>query len=293
MTRVAVTGYASLDHVAVLDGVPEPGRTTTILDRPADAWPRLGGSPAYVAAALVSGGVFDTHPVSWVGGDAAGISYREQLAERKIPNDGVEAVAGARTPAAVMAYEPSGGCICLYHPGLPADLSLSQAQRRLVAAADWLCITIGPPGATAAALDVVDPKAKVAWVVKHDPRSLPPELAARLAGSADLICYSAAERSFVEAATLKSGRSSPGQLLIETRGRSGAVVRVDGSERFITAEPVTASDPTGAGDTFAGGVLAAIVKGEPDIVAAVEAGHRAASALLKGRAKSKSGSAEP
>jgi len=271
--------------------VPQPGRTTTIVERPADGWPRLGGSPAYVAAALVSGGVFEAHPVSWVGDDAAGTAYREQLAKLKISGDGVEAVPGARTPVAVMAYEPSGGCVCLYHPGLPAGLSLSPAQRRLVAAADWLCVTIGPPGATAAALDATAPAAGVAWVVKHDPRSLPPELAARLAGRADLICCSQAERSFVEAAIATSNSSAAGRLLIETRGRSGALVRAGEAERFVAAEPITAADPTGAGDTFAGGVLAAIVNGEADIIAAVESGHRAARALLEGRANSKPGNA--
>lgn len=286
MTRVAVTGYASLDHVAILEGVPAPGRTTTIVERPVDGWPRLGGSPAYVAAALVSGGVSDVYPVSWVGDDAAGICYREELAKRKIPNDGVEAVAGARTAVAVMAYEPAGGCVCLYHPGLPANLSLSQAQTRLLADADWLCVTIGPPCATTAALDAIGSTARVAWVVKNDQRSLPPELAARLAGKADLICYSQAESDFVEAAVAASGRSSPGRLLIETRGRSGAVVRTGDAEQFVSAEPVIASDPTGAGDTFAGGLLAAIVNGESDIIAAVAAGHCAARALLEGRAKS-------
>ena len=59
MTKIAITGYASLDHVAILNGAPEAGRTTTILRRPGDAWPRLGGSPAYVAAALVASGVPD------------------------------------------------------------------------------------------------------------------------------------------------------------------------------------------------------------------------------------------
>jgi ribokinase len=52
MSGIGITGYASLDHVIVLDGDIRPGRTTTILSRPEKAWPRLGGGPAYVAQAV-------------------------------------------------------------------------------------------------------------------------------------------------------------------------------------------------------------------------------------------------
>jgi ribokinase len=42
-------------------------------------------------------------------------------------------------------------------------------------------------------------------------------------------------------------------------------------------------DPTGAGDTFAGGVIAAIMKGETDLEAIGQAGNAAARALLLDR----------
>jgi len=291
VTKVVITGYASLDHVVMLDGVPQPGRTTTIIERPADAWPRLGGSPSYVAAALVENGVSDAFPVSWIGDDEAGSAYRGQLAALRIPHNGVVAVAGARTPIAILAYEPLGGCVCLYHPGMPKDLTLSDSQRKLIAAADWLCVTIGPPGATEAALDALAPTASVAWVVKHDPRAMSPALAARLAAHADLICFSQAERAFVPQALAASVGPRRSQLLIETRGRSGAVLTCDGGQHFVPTTPIVAEDPTGAGDTFAGGVLAALVKGEANAIGAVEAGHCAARALLEKRGGNKPESA--
>ncbi|MGQ3031694.1 MAG: carbohydrate kinase family protein, partial [Ferrovibrionaceae bacterium] len=148
MTRVAVTGYASLDHVVLLDGAVRPGMTTTILDRPRDAWPRLGGSPAFVAAALVQGGIGTVTPVSWVGDDEAGQDYLRRLAAAGMSGDGIAIVPGARTPVAILAYDPDGGCACLYHPGLPKDLSLTPAQRDAVAAADWVSLTIGPRAIT-------------------------------------------------------------------------------------------------------------------------------------------------
>jgi ribokinase len=283
VTRIAITGYASLDHVAMLDGVPRPGRTTTILDRPQHAWPRLGGSPAYVAAALVANGVPDAVPVSWIGADEAGEDYRRQLAQRHIPVEGIAVVDGARTPIAILAYEPEGGCVCLYHPGMPKTLALTSVQENLIAAADWVCITIGPPAAAEAVLATIGDKAKLAWVVKHDPRAMSLDLAAHIAGRADLIFCSKAEASFLHDALGSAARDRSGAIIIETHGGSGALIRSREGERFVATVAMSISDPTGAGDTFAGGALAAIAKGETDPTAIVEAGHRATRMLLDGR----------
>lgn len=283
MTRIAVSGYASLDHVVTLDGVPVPGRTTTILSRPRDSWPRLGGSPAYVAAALVRGGVEVASPVSWVGEDDAGQDFRRHLEARHIRTDGIATVAGARTPMSILAYEPQGGCLCLYHPAIPTEPGLTQAQRRVVAQADWLCVTIGPAGATREVLDALPAASGLCWVVKDDPRSMPPDLAASLAARADLICCSAAEAAFVRAAFRAAGTVRAGAIVIETRGGAGAEVTAQGETVFVPAENLPVTDPTGAGDTFAGGALAALAKGERDPVCIVRAGHEAAHALLSGR----------
>ena len=53
---VVVTGYASLDYAMRLDRAPQPDATATILVAPLE-WPRLGGSPAYIACAMVAAGV--------------------------------------------------------------------------------------------------------------------------------------------------------------------------------------------------------------------------------------------
>jgi ribokinase len=280
---IAIIGYASLDHVAMLDSVPRPGRTSTILARPTNAWPRLGGSPAYVAGALAAAGVADARPVSWIGSDEAGDAYLAQLRDKGVLVDAMARVPDARTPMAVLAYDPDGGCCCLYDPGMPKDLALTRTQRDIVARADWLCVTIGPTRATLAALDALNPSARLAWVVKDDPRALPPDLAARLAGRADVICHSRAERGFVEAAFRTTLGSRPDRIVIETLGGDGATVSQGGTSLSVATVPFETPDPTGAGDTFAGGVIAALAAGETDLIAVVEAGHEAAAALLRSR----------
>ena len=280
---IAIIGYASLDHVAMLDSVPRPGRTSTILARPERAWPRLGGSPAYVAGALAAAGVADARPVSWIGDDKAGDAYLQQLRDGGILVDAMARVPGARTPMAILAYDPDGGCSCLYDPGMPKDLTLTAAQQAVVAGADWLCVTIGPTGPTRAALDALRPDARLAWVVKDDPRALPSDLAARIAARADLVCHSRAERGFLQAALEAAPGARADRILIETRGGEGAVATCGGRSLAVPTSDFDTPDPTGAGDTFAGGVLAALVQGQGDLGAAVEAGHKAAAALLRGR----------
>ena len=278
---VVVTGYASLDYAVRLDRPPRPDTTATILSRP-DEWPRLGGSPAYVAAALVEGGVRDAIPISWVADDADGARYRTGLARCGVRTDGI-AFRFGRTPVCILAYQPDGACHCLYDPGLAEPIELDAAQRELVAAADWVCLTIGPAGVTRAALEAARPDAKVVWAVKVDARAVPADLAAAIAARADLVAFSRGEAEFVAKAR-SAGAKERSQILIETRGREGVALSQGGREDVFPVEPLAADDTTGAGDTFLGGFLAAsILNSAPPSVAA-KAGIAAARALLARRA---------
>ncbi|MBE2274841.1 MAG: carbohydrate kinase family protein [Rhodobacteraceae bacterium] len=278
--RVAVIGYASLDHMAFLDRAARPGQTATMIGRQAESWPRLGGSPAYVAAALVRAGV-SAAPITWVGDDRDGRAYGDKLAAEGVSRAGVSAVAGAMTPMAILTYDPAGGCICLFDPGVPDAEALSPAQTAVLAAADWLCITIGPEGATRAALAALRPDQRLIWVVKDDPRAIPADLARDIAAHADVICHSEAETDFVAVAGAAAPRA--GQIVIRTAGGAGATILTASGRSHVTAEPLDITDPTGAGDSFAGGVLAALVKGETDPETIVKAGHAAARQVLVAR----------
>jgi ribokinase len=279
---VVVTGYASLDYAVRLDRPPRADTTATILSRPLE-WPRLGGSPAYVAAALVGAGVRNTIPISWVADDADGAGYRAGLARSRIRTDGIASRPG-RTPVCILAYQPDGACHCLYDPGLAEPIELDTAQRDLVAAADWVCLTIGPAQATRTALAVVRPDAKVVWAVKADARALPEDLASAIAARADIVAFSSGEAEFVGNARVSAGARKRSQILIETRGREGIALSEGGREDVFPAEPVAADDTTGAGDTFLGGFLAASILNSAPPSLAAKAGIEAARALLAGRA---------
>lgn len=277
---VVVTGYAGLDYTVRLDSPPHPDRTATILSRPAE-WPRLGGSPAYVAAALVAGGVRDARPVSWVGDDAEGAAYINRLEALGVGTAGIATLPG-RTPVCVLAYQPDGRCHCLYDPGATASAELTEGQRVLVEEAEAVCVTVGPAPASWEALRLARPGAVLVWAVKADPRAVPPDLARALAARADIIVFSRGEAEFAAASFAAAGPPVRRQLRVETCGREGAAYLQNGVRRVVPTDFVDADDTTGAGDTFVGGLLAAWMKTR-DPERAIEAGAGAARALLVAR----------
>jgi ribokinase len=276
MTTVAVTGYASLDYVVRLEAAPRAN--ATVIGARGGAWPRLGGSPSYVALALARAGV-GAVPITWVGDDADGRRFIDALAAGGVATGGIAATLPGATPACILAYAPDGACYCLYMPGSGRTSGLFGGQRDLVRAAGWVCVTVGPAEATRAVLALVRAEQRLAWVVKADADAFPPELRAALAARADLVVHSRGERAFVANALAHARR-----IVVETRGAEGAAVTVDGRTELIAAETfVAADDPTGAGDTFAGGLLAALIERPGDAAAAVRAGQRAAANMLLAR----------
>ena len=101
-----------------------------------------------------------------------------------------------RTPICILATQPDGGCHCFYHPSLSEPIPLDEGQRELVAAADMVCVTVGPETATREVLAAAAPHATVVWAVKADPRAVPPDLAAALAMRADIVVSSRREAGF-------------------------------------------------------------------------------------------------
>ena len=259
---------------------PQPDQTATILSR-AIEWPRIGGSPVYVAAALVAGGARDAAPVSWVGDDAEGARYRDGLDALGVRSDGIGVQPG-RSPICILAYQPDGRCHCLYDPGLTALSDLDGRQRALLAQSEAICVTVGPPKATWETLRLVRPEATLVWAVKADPRAVPPDLAAALAARADIVVFSRGEAEFAAKAFATADSRARRRISIETRGRAGVAFLKNGATTVFSVDPVETEDSTGAGDTFIGGFLAAWMK-TPDPEEAVKVGIRAAGALLMSR----------
>ena len=149
-----------------LDRAPRPDATATILARPLE-WPRLGGSPAYIACAMVAAGLPDVTPVSWIGDDADGRLYSEALSARGVAVDGI-AVRPGRTPICILAYQPDGGCHCFYDPSLAGPLTLDESQSELRRRRAMGLPDRRPRGGDRAGARRGEADAQVVWAVKAD-----------------------------------------------------------------------------------------------------------------------------
>jgi ribokinase len=276
---VVVTGYASLD-VALHATRLATGAQTALLTGAVNPPARDGGCGPNVARILARLGV-PTALLSWVGDDADGIAYRDRLVADGVDVRGVESGPGP-SPRSILVYDPTGEAACYFHPAGSRHQRLSSAAMDLVRRAAWIVVTVGPPELTAEVLDAARPDARIAWGLKADPVSFTPELCRRLA-PADLICLNRAELAFVEAqlridagSGIDALRQSGAGWVAVTRGAAGWTLHGEATVSG-TAEGVDVGDPTGAGDAFFAGLIAARVTGRaPD-----EAGGFAASVAAR------------
>lgn len=281
MTRVAAIGYASIDFPAVLDGFFAGDRTVMIRQRPADAFPRPGGCPLYVARPMARVGI-DVSLVTWVGADRHGELFVSWTEGDGIGVEGIATINKGNTPVCFMIYQQDGSCGCLFDPGMLGREMLTGEQKELIAGADLLCVTVGPPGIAREALDLIKSECKVAWVMKNDPLSYPKDLRAALGTRADYIFCNRQERQWVDEALADCpGHGRP--VIVETAGADAVTAQGSRSRVQVDVEPLSFDDASGAGDTLAGGCLSAIVAGESDLRTIVASGIAAASSLLQDR----------
>jgi ribokinase len=268
---VVISGYATMDYV--LEAAAEPRGFGTVMARIArDGWPRAGGAPLYLGTRLAANGL-NAAPLVTVGDDANGRLYSEAVAAAGLAGAAIARTSGT-TAACVLAHHGSGRYACFLDPGSGLDAPLSAAQAAAIDAADLVCIAAAPEAQTRGLLARLGPGQRLAWIVKADPACFPDDLRAVLAARADIVFRNVHERAF-------AGECAG--LVVETDG--GAAVTVSGPDGTLGIEvvPVACSDPTGAGDSFAGEFLAHWLIDPVDVRGAAVRAIDAARTLLSAR----------
>lgn len=278
--KIVVSGYATLDYVVQLDAPFHGTGTATGELGFSGAWPRAGGAALYASRRIAAMG-HRAFPLTWIGDDGDGGHYLRACQRAQICCDAVDQIPGAKTPRCVLIYRPDGDYGCLLDTGFHGRERLSSDQVRIASVADHLCISAGPPAATAALLDACPPSVDLSWVAKLDPLSFPEELRAVLARRARLIFCNASEREFIE--TARDCERPDRQIIIETLGSVGVLVDSSAGRRVLPTTALTTYDTTGAGDTLAGETIAQYLTGQVAIETAVERGMSAARNLLISR----------
>jgi ribokinase len=278
--KILVSGYATLDYVVQLDAPFHGTGTATGELGFSGAWPRAGGAALYASRRIAAVG-HRAFPLTWIGDDGDGGHYLRACQRAQVCCDAIDKIPGGKTPRCILIYRPDGDYGCLLDTGFHGRESLSSDQAGVASSADHLCISAGPPAATAALLDACAPGADLSWIAKLDPLSFPEELRAVLARRARLIFCNASEREFIE--TARDCERPDRQIIIETLGSAGVLVDGSDGRRIIPTTALTTHDTTGAGDTLAGETIAQYLTGQVAIETAVERGMSAARNLLIGR----------
>lgn len=264
-STLAVVGYASLDsatsttHFRGVDA-------TSILRRPLRSDTPAVGGIAHLAAAAAANGA-DVTAVSWVGHDASGELWGSAVRATGASDEGL-AVHGDRSPSATMLEIESGGTICFFDPGTCHPDRLDDRQIAVLHAAGTVLLTVAPRPLTEHVLDELPAGARLVWAVKHDADAYDATLVRRLLARADAVSFAHGERPFLEAQGPLSSAVRPGTVLLETLGADGVRWEIAGEGRSgsVAAERVTATDTTGAGDTFIGTAAADLAR-VPDALA--------------------------
>ncbi len=282
MTELVVTGYASMDYVVALNGFVQVDKTTLVSHRDSTAWPRLGGCVSYVSVAAALAGHRVT-PISWVGSDRDADAFRDGLNKLNISTAGIHRQSDSASPVAMLIYQADGSCSCLFDRAFSGTEILAPTQLDAIGRADHLCLTAGPGHLMDPILNARKPSAKLYWVLKNDVSCFTQQICERLSSEADVIFGNRAESHMID------GLTSQSTTIVTTNGTAGVDIYTGGLHIETKVNYVETNDPTGAGDTFAGGYIGALIGGGTTQKQAAIIAANSVSQLLMSRANSNEG----
>ncbi|MEO1201686.1 MAG: PfkB family carbohydrate kinase [Pseudomonadota bacterium] len=270
--RAYVVGNATLDVVHSLDRLPKPGETLLCSRRVAGP----GGKGLNQAAAAARAGASVRFHAP-IGDDEAGRTLENALVgeprletrfwRRRGPSDESSIWVGEKGENMIVSTADCARSVT------PAEAVAALAG---AAPGDWLAMQGNLPGDTTAAALAAARAKGVSTLFNPAPFTFDP---APMIRDIDVLV---ANR--VEAAMLGEGEAALaavlGRALIVTLGAEGARVVTPAGAQDLAAEPVNAIDATGAGDAFAGALLAALVNGSALDAAAALANKAGALATL-------------
>ncbi len=263
--EVLVVGSINMDLVVRTARLPDPGETVS--GKSFATIPGGKGANQAVAAARLGA---RTAMIGCVGDDSFGAELRRVLDADGIDCRAVRAVAGVPTGVALIEVDDAGRNHIVVVPGgnghlSPADV---QAHDALLASARAVVLQLEVPldtvlftAARARALG------KLVVLNPAPAQPLPQELLA----SVDYLVPNELEASGLTGVRVDSPAAAaeaaqrlrahgPGNVIV-TLGAAGVLSAGEGGTRHHPARPVKAVDSTAAGDTFIGGLCAALVQG--------------------------------
>jgi ribokinase len=267
MTAI-VFGSINMDLVARSPRLPGVGETvmgSTFLTTP-------GGKGANQAVALAQLGI-PTCMVGRVGKDGFGQELLASLQRAGVQTDWVRVDDSTHSGVAMIAVSDAGENQIIGVPGANGRMGASDAEQvqGLIANADALVLQLEVP------LPAVKAAAQVAHAagvrVILDPAPVPPDpirdlyplvdiLLPNQVEAEQLVGFPVNDRQAAEQAAIALQRQGASTVIVKL-GAQGAFCATPEESFFVPAFPVAAVDTVAAGDAFAGGLVAALVKHLP------------------------------
>jgi ribokinase len=247
-----VVGSANTDLVTRASRLPTPGETVQGFSF-AEGSGGKGANQAVAAARLGQ----RVRLAAAVGADAPGDRLVEALRAEGVDVSGVQRVSGIPTGTALIVVDQAGENMIVANPGANAALSLEGVD--LSAPDALLCQLEVPVSVVAEAAR----RARGLFCLNASPMAPLPEPLLR---RCDLVIVNESEYKAAD------GQLDGCRLVAVTRGAEGAVLLSRGSEVARSASPkVAAVDTAGAGDAFAGTMVAGMLHGSSPAAALARA----------------------
>lgn len=256
---ILVLGSANLDLVYRTPRIPRPGET--LLAHGSEKHP--GGKGANQAVAAARSGA----PVTFLGAlgdDEAGEILAGVLSDAGIRSL-VRRVPGPSGTALIVVDDEAANTIVVDGAANAQFLTLTAAERDAIADASWLLMQLESPVETVRAAASHARAVGTLVAVNVSPQQA---VDAEFAALIDLVLVNEHEAALfaglpsaegVEPEELAAAVLELAPAVVVTLGAAGSVVALrGGGARRVDAFPVTAVDTTGAGDTYAGALLAAL-----------------------------------
>ncbi|MGF2617992.1 ribokinase [Rossellomorea vietnamensis] len=270
---ITVLGSLNMDLVTVTKSEPQWGETVI----GEEFHTHFGGKGANQAVAASKVGA-DVHLIGAVGDDLYGKEYIQHLQKLGINTEAIHSVANSRTGTASITVRNSENKIIVI-PGANGYITtqIVEKNKELIKRSDWLLLQLEiPQDSVGKAIDIAY-QYRVGVILNPAPyQQLPREWI-------DKITYLTPNELEAEL-VLKNYPGNRQTLLnkmIITKGSKGVTIFFQGKEVNIPAYKVDALDSTGAGDTFNGGLAAALAEGKPLRDACIFASKAAAISVTK------------
>ncbi|WP_135853795.1 carbohydrate kinase family protein [Halorussus salinus] len=254
MVEVVTAGHVNWDVTLHVDALPKPDGEARI-----DSQCRSGGGSAANVAVALAGMEFDAGLVGSVGTDDTGEFVRRELRAAGVDCSHLLEVEDHETTTKYLVVDEEGEVMVLGNDGANEEVTPADVDPEFVASADHLHLTSQRPD-TAAALARTATDAGVS--VSFDPgrRLAERDFGEALAYSDVVFLNDREARALLDSDLEHPSSELHGRVVVVKRGEDGAQIDTPSGSFDHPGFDADAVDTTGAGDAFAAGLLAVLLR---------------------------------